>query len=473
MKKLFVEDFPRWKEGQNKDKINWEASVGLKIRFIYNEINSYLEILKYDKIKKRVLVKYNDSMQDMDINHLKKLAIKNLLNYNHYEDKPLIYKYKIGEIMSIATGDIQIIKLDKKKLKDHTQKRYVYKCLNDGYIGDIAEHYIKEDYNCPVCINKKVIRGINDVATTHPHLIKYFVNIEDAHEYSYGSTKKVLMKCIDCDYEKEMAINHLVNRGFSCAKCGDKVSYPEKFMFNVLQQVDVKFEYQKKFEWSQNKLYDFYIPYLSCIIEIHGLQHYQNNYSFSSKMKIEDIVENDKIKECLAKENNIKYYVVIDCREQEFKFVKNNISNSQISKLFNLDDVNWLKCHEHACTSLVKKVCNMWTGDFSCMKTICDHFKLSRQTIIKYLKQGKKLGWCNYDAKTNMRESARKNGKKTRNKIEVFNPLGKSLGAFNSAKEVSEISEKEFGIKLTASAISSVCRGFTSHHKKFTFKYTK
>ena len=46
MRKIFTEDLPKWKEGRNKGKINWEASIGLKIRFIYNEINGYLEILK-------------------------------------------------------------------------------------------------------------------------------------------------------------------------------------------------------------------------------------------------------------------------------------------------------------------------------------------------------------------------------------------------------------------------------------------
>ena len=94
----------------------------------------------------------------MDISHLKKLAIKNLLEYKYCKGKPLIYKYKVGEIIRIATGKIEIIEKRKKKMKDYTQKRYLYKCLNDGYIEEIAEHYIKETYHCPVCINQKILK---------------------------------------------------------------------------------------------------------------------------------------------------------------------------------------------------------------------------------------------------------------------------------------------------------------------------
>ena len=47
--------------------------------------------------------------------------------------------------------------------------------------------------NCPYCINKKVVRGFNDIATTHPDLIKYFVNIKDAYTHTYGSEDKVEM----------------------------------------------------------------------------------------------------------------------------------------------------------------------------------------------------------------------------------------------------------------------------------------
>ncbi|MEM5599205.1 hypothetical protein AAHB53_28045 [Niallia circulans] len=58
-------------------------------------------------------------------------------------------------------------------------------------------------------------------------------------------------------------------------KCSDGFSIPEKFMFNLLDYLQVDFDYQKVFDWSLGKRYDFYIPMLNCIIETHGAQHYQ------------------------------------------------------------------------------------------------------------------------------------------------------------------------------------------------------
>ena len=52
-----------------------------------------------------------------------------------------------------------------------------------------------------------------------------------------------------------------------CPKCGDGISYGEKFMYAVLSYAGYDFETQHVFEWSKGenglkgmKKYDFYIP---------------------------------------------------------------------------------------------------------------------------------------------------------------------------------------------------------------------
>ena len=51
----------------------------------------------------------------------------------------------------------------------------------------------------------RVIQGENDIATTHPHLVKYFVNKEDVYNYTYGSGKYVKVCCPYCGTEKRPA----------------------------------------------------------------------------------------------------------------------------------------------------------------------------------------------------------------------------------------------------------------------------
>ena len=49
-------------------------------------------------------------------------------------------------------------------------------------------------------------------------------------------------------------INYIVSQGFNCFKCGKSISYPNKLMRIILEKSGIDFEYEKKFEWSFNKL---------------------------------------------------------------------------------------------------------------------------------------------------------------------------------------------------------------------------
>jgi hypothetical protein len=79
--------------------------------------------------------------------------------------------------------------------------------------------------------------------------------------------------------------------------------------------------------------------------------------------------------------------------------------------MFDLSKVDWLKAHEFAINTLVKKACNIWNEWIENTKEISLMLKLNRCTVIKYLKQGEKLGWCNYDSEKVMLKSGKKQGK--------------------------------------------------------------
>jgi hypothetical protein len=281
---------------------------------------------------------------------------------------------------------------------------YVYiKCQknksHESYVI-ICKDFIRGN-RCPICNGRKVIKGINDTVTMYPNLLIYFVNKKDAEKYPPGTHKKVPMKCPRCEYiRNDITINHLTTKGFICPRCGDGFSYPEKFMFNILEQLNINFKFQLNktiFKWCNKYKYDFYIENINCIIETHGMQHYKETTS-----KWNDLIEiqvTDKYKKSLAKENRITNYIVIDCRYSELEYIKNNILNSKLADLFDLSKINWLRCHEFACSSLVKTVCGLWESEINNTLEISNKLKIGRNTVIRYLKQGVKLGWCNYDPK--------------------------------------------------------------------------
>lgn len=280
-------------------------------------------------------------------------------------------------------------------------KGFWFKCL------DHLEHKselknISSFTNTSSGVNLQCIQ-CNSISMTHPYLVKFLINKNDALKYSVGSSKiKIPMKCPDCGHEKKRSISQLDKTGFCCPKCGDGITYPEKFMFNVLEQLlDKRFITQlskKTFKWCGKYRYDFYIIEINGICEVGGLQHYEEIKGWGL---LKDIQENDKNKEYLAKENGIDYYIVLDCRKSELEWIKNSIMQSDLPNLLNFkeSDIDWLKCHEYACSNIVKFACNMWNNGVNNALKISKILKLNKNTVIKYLKQGAKLGWCDYDPK--------------------------------------------------------------------------
>lgn len=78
---------------------------------------------------------------------------------------------------------------------------------------------------CPYCSNKKVLAGYNDLATTHPHLLKewdYERNSIKPTEILSGSEHKVLWKCCYCGKEYEASPEKRANRPLGCISCRRK-----------------------------------------------------------------------------------------------------------------------------------------------------------------------------------------------------------------------------------------------------------
>lgn len=275
-------------------------------------------------------------------------------------------------------------------------------CYNHIFIPYFSyNHYVDNNncYYCNKCVKNNKQRWRN-ISETHPELINYFVNKEDAITYSHGSNKNVNLKCPECGYIQNMKICNFINRGFSCQRCGDGISYPEKFIMSLFIQLNIEFIFQlskKNFKWCQDYRYDFYIPDINCIVEVQGGQHFKESKRGRNLQKEQ---ENDVIKERLAKENNINQYICIDCRNSNIDWIKQSILKSDLLELidfkFEKDNINWIECHKYACNSFVKKASEMWNNGLTNTLEIAKELKVSQGTAIKYLKDGAKLKYTSY-----------------------------------------------------------------------------
>ena len=425
MKKVFLDDLLRYKEGKYKGKINWKKCIGYKVKFIYDDIEGEVEINNYNSNKQQLEIKYNDIYFKLHTSSFSNCKLGELLGRNTKK-----YKYNIGDIIETKTGRIEILEQTRKKNGSETQKAYKYKCLIDGYEGIISEYGINEKQGCSACGNKIVRKGIDDIASLYPNLLKYFVNINDAYNHSKGSDVFLEFKCPDCGYIKNIQVKTFVKyQGFNCPKCGDGLSYPEKFMFNILEQLNLDFIYQYNPKWIKPKKYDFYILIFNMIIETHGEQHYTNNFSQSNKT-VKDIQDNDTFKLNTALKNGINKYIVIDCLKSDLDYIKNNILSSKLNELFDLSNIDWYKCHEFACNSRVKEMSDLWNSGIHSTIDISKIANMHNSTVRKYLKLGRNLGWNNYD------ESIAKKSGGIKQKIKVI--CLNTLEIFDSSKEVED-----------------------------------
>lgn len=217
------------------------------------------------------------------------------------------------------------------------------------------------------------------------------------------SGTKIKMICPYCGRKKMVRPNDFLRYGFGCI-CNDGISYPNKFIYNFLEQLDVSYFPEQRFDWSDSKIYDFYIPSIQCIIEAHGCQHYIEGFYCKGRRTIEEEQENDRYKRDIAIKNGIKNYIVLDCRESNMEWIKDSIMSSGLPLLLNFNDenINWNQCEEFALSNISKYISTLWNNGMPLWQ-IEEKTKLCRHTITKYLKIATELGWCNYSKEESLR----------------------------------------------------------------------
>lgn len=317
---------------------------------------------------------------------------------------------------------------------------------------------------CPYCSNKKVSID-NCMWTTNPKLASMLANSDDGYKYTQSSGMKVDWRCPDCgEVIKNKVISNVSHRGVPCPRCSDGVSYPEKFIKNMIYQLNIENIHQKLFEWSNDKVYDFYLPFYNMIIEVHGLQHYNGGFeAFGGRTLVEE-QENDRLKEKLAKDNGIEHYIIIDARYSDIDYMITSIHKSGLFSIFDIKKVDWSKCHLYASTSLMKLACEYFnSGKYNSVFKIAHKMNISNDTVRKYLKQSTKIGLCSYDPKK-AAQIARHNTSQTKSKRVVqLSMNGCFIKEWASGREAC----RGIGIYHSHSSISACCTG----KQKYAYGY--
>lgn len=322
------------------------------------------------------------------------------------ECKP--YKYSPGDIIKTTKTTWTVLG---RKIFDtkprYPKKHYLCKChqcnaslwkseieLSQGEQGAYGQG------SCGICANRVVLTGYNDVATTHPQLVKYFKDPEDALLINSGSREKRWFKCPDCGFEIEKPVEYVVlHNSICCTQCSDNISYPNKLAFSVLRQLKAEnLIAELKESWSENKRYDFsfYKNGVHYLLEMDGGFHYEERFGRDK----DTIQHNDALKTRLALENDC-ILIRIECKKSELNYIRKRIENSLLAQLFDLSIIDWKQvetdCAKNILIDLVRyKINNPDITEYD----LANEFNICKQTVVNYLKRANTIGLINYKTYT-------------------------------------------------------------------------
>ena len=352
-------------------------------------------------------------------------------------------------------------------------KKITCKCLKDGYEWDAVPANLLRGHGCPVCDNKVVLKGVNDLATTNPDILKFIKNTDDAYRYSRGSHLSIDFICPDCGNTRNLIIKNVVSQGFTCTVCGDKISYPNKFARNLLKQLNVdNLCHEYKPEWAEKYRYDNYFEFdnRKYILEMDGDFHFKDNKMSDQTVEISQQI--DQHKDELARSNDIEV-IRIDCRKSDPYYIKENIEKSRLNDLFDLDNINWSECSRYAASNFIKEVCLYYQANKVHMSRldVSNHFSIHITTLYNYLKIGKDVGWVKNDIEKTILNSLQSNHPKSKKIIVSDIESGNVLYEFKSKNLCSKVLSRLNGITYSNGSISYAIKNNNGLYKNYIFNY--
>lgn len=298
--------------------------------------------------------------------------------------------------------------------------------INNNHIWETEPWNLLMGTGCPYCDGKMVLPE-ESLGAKRPDLIEYFINKEDAFKYRVQSGKKVKLKCPYCGTLKELKIQELTQKGFSCPNCSDNISFPNKFIRNMLKQLGVPFIPEWNDYWCKKYKYDveFELNGKKFLIECDGIYHYNNIIGEES---LEKQKERDSIKDNLAKKYG--YCLIrLDCRDVSGQSIFEKVLKSSLNNILDFNGFDLQQCIIDSQKSLMVEVCKYYNNNMNkTINEIAKNFEISVATTINFLKRGKELNICPY---------YKNRGYKTK-MISVLNKNMEPIETYNSIKECSQ-----------------------------------
>lgn len=223
--------------------------------------------------------------------------------YNCYGPKIKTHKEFMEKLNLLWPNKYKVLG-EYQKSKDKVRVRH--EC---GYEWDALPQYLYKTGSCPKCgleeqvekrtlssqeIQNKIIKNIGEGYT----VVGEYQNCDSPLEIQH-----------ECGFKWAPTLNNLL-KSKGCPVCKNTLSNPEFFIYNLLKNNEINFQYQYRIPecknirslpfdfaiWINGKLY---------LIEYQGRQHFQPIDFFGGEKRFEELQKNDNIKKQYCIENKI------------------------------------------------------------------------------------------------------------------------------------------------------------------------
>lgn len=272
--------------------------------------------------------------------------------------------------------------------------------------------FVNSGTKCPICTNRIIVKGVNDINTTNLKLAKLMLKEQDRFTLAENSGVRVDWICPDCkNIIENRSPNYIRKNGLYCQYCGDGLSYPNKFFTEMFTQLSGQIKnYIREYSppWAGNRRYDNYfeIDNYKYIVEVdaglgHGKKVY-TNYKYSS----EETEYFDKQKENLALHHDISIFRIdVESARHNLIAIRDVVLSSYISSLLDLSNVNWEKCHRVASTSKMLTAVQIYNNGTTSPFKIGKLIGASSSSVTRYLRAGNLYGMCEFTVKISARRA--------------------------------------------------------------------
>lgn len=122
----------------------------------------------------------------------------------------------------------QLVDPSNADLKANSNIKILWKCpKNDTHIWEATPQTRKRTPGCPVCANKIVLPGVNDLQTLNPELTLQLVKNELAITLHPGSHKKVTWRCpVESTHTWSASVVSRTRSNSGCPYCSGRIPFP-------------------------------------------------------------------------------------------------------------------------------------------------------------------------------------------------------------------------------------------------------